>query len=92
MSDSGIPMDPRLIGTIRRYLRYGWRTSLIVSLIRFQFDAPVQPRCVENLRRGRPCSAACREHCRVRTSERWCTPQPVLCPIREHNIDPPEAD
>ena len=68
-------MDPRLVGVIRRYLGYGWSSGRIVSLLRFQFDAPVRSQCVENLRRDRPCAAKCAEDCPVRESSRWFTPR-----------------
>ena len=68
-------MDPRLQSTVRRYLGYGWRTSLIVSLVRFQFDAPIRYICVETLRRDEACPTRCAENCPLKRSERWFTPQ-----------------
>lgn len=70
-----MPMDPRLQSTVRRYLGYGWRTSLIVSLVRFQFDAPIRYICVETLRRDEACPKRCAESCPLKRSERWFTPQ-----------------
>ena len=73
MSES--PMDPRLQSAIRRYVSYGWKTSLILFLLHARYDAPVSPKCVENLRRDRDCPPSCWESCPIRKVERWVSPE-----------------
>ena len=30
----GIPMDPRIVSVVMRYIGHGWHNSVIISLIR----------------------------------------------------------
>lgn len=71
---SGIPMDPRVAGTVLRYISYGWKNSIIVSLVRFRFNAPISSRCIDNLRAMRPCTSTCAQSCRLTEAERWYVP------------------
>lgn len=60
------PLDmlpPVVMQSLRRYLSYHWGTSLILDLIKRRHGVKLSHRCVENLRRGTPCTARCQEHC-----------------------------
>ena len=46
-----------------RYLSYGWGNSIIGSLVRRRFGARILSRCIDNLRKGLPCTPRCRENC-----------------------------
>jgi len=67
-------LDPRVISTVKRYISYGWKNDIIISLVRFRFDAPLISACVDNIRDAKPCSARCLEHCRLRDVRIWHVP------------------
>ena len=56
-------MPPEVESSVRRYLSYGWGNSIIVSLVRQRFGARILSRCIDNLRKGLPCTPRCRENC-----------------------------
>ena len=56
-------MPPEVESSVRRYLSYGWGNSIIVSLVRRRFGARILSRCIDNLRKGLPCTPKCRENC-----------------------------
>lgn len=49
--------------SVRRYLSYGWGNSIIVSLVRRRFGVRILSRCIDNMRKGLPCTPKCRENC-----------------------------
>ena len=56
-------MPPEVESSVRRYLSYGWGNSIIVSLVRRRFGARILSRCIDNMRKGLPCTPKCRENC-----------------------------
>lgn len=54
--------------SVRRYLSYGWGNSIIVSLVRRRFRARISSRCIDNMRKGLPCTPKCLENCVFRCS------------------------
>lgn len=83
----GIPMDPRIVSVVMRYIGHGWHNSVIISLIRYKFDAPITSRCINNIRALRPCSSGCACDCRLRSANPWFTPiPPVRRPIHNKNL------
>ena len=55
--------------SVRRYLSYGWGNSIIISLVRRRFGARISSRCLNNMRKGLPCTPKCRENCVFRNED-----------------------
>ena len=51
---------------IERYLSYGWKPSLIQSMIGRRHAYRISHSCIEGLRCGTPCPRKCEEHCWVK--------------------------
>lgn len=59
-------LSGRVLRDIMRYLSYGWKTELIVSIIRRRYHSHLTGHCIDAIREGTPCPAKCREHCWLR--------------------------
>jgi len=67
-------MDPRIASVIRRYLSYGWKSSIIQRLLLSRFNAPVSVKCIKNIAENRDCSPRCLENCVMKDAELWFVP------------------
>jgi len=68
-------LDPRIISTVRRYLDYGWKTSMIQNLVRSRFNAPLSVKCIKNIKENKSCSPKCMENCPMKDAELWFLPE-----------------
>ena len=55
---------------IERYLSYGWKPSLIRSMIFRRHGYRITHGCVEAIREGGACPRKCEEHCWIRRTAR----------------------
>ena len=68
---------------IERYLSYGWKPSLIRSMIGRRHAVRIVHSYVEAIRSGAPCPRRCEEHCWVKRTARPVPKQDWLEELRK---------
>ncbi len=56
-------LPPVVTASLRRYLSYRWGNAIILDLIKRRHGVKLSHKCVDNLRRGTPCTERCAERC-----------------------------
>ena len=71
---------------IERYLSYGWKPSLIQSIIGRRHAYRIVHGCVEAIRTGAPCPRKCEAHCWIKRTAKPVPKQDWLEELRERAV------